>query len=67
MNALSIALLAALCGGVFAGFLCVMQPRRLCYPNLPMRALTVTPADNSDEKLKNELSHSRGQIKVPGA
>ena len=46
MNAfLSIVLLTALGYGVFAGFIYLMQPRLLYYPNVPTRELTATPAD----------------------
>ena len=46
MNAfLSIVLLTALGYGVFAGFIYLMQPRLLYYPNVPTRELIVTPAD----------------------
>jgi fermentation-respiration switch protein FrsA (DUF1100 family) len=41
---LSIVLLAALCYGVFAGFIYLMQPQLLYYPNVPSRELTATPA-----------------------
>lgn len=46
MNALlSIALLAALGYGAFVGFIYLMQPRLIYYPNVPGRELTGTPAD----------------------
>jgi uncharacterized protein len=41
---LSFVLLAALGYGAFAGFMYLMQPRLLYYPNLPTRELTATPA-----------------------
>ena len=41
---LSFVLLAALGYGVFAGFIYLMQPRLLYYPNVPSRELTATPA-----------------------
>ena len=45
MNAfLSFVLLAALGYGAFAGFIYLMQPRLLYYPNVPSRELTATPA-----------------------
>jgi fermentation-respiration switch protein FrsA (DUF1100 family) len=42
---LSIALLAALGYAAFAGFIYLMQPRLLYYPNVPGRVLSATPAD----------------------
>ena len=41
---LSIALLALLGYGAFAGFIYFMQPRMLYYPDVPTRELTATPA-----------------------
>jgi fermentation-respiration switch protein FrsA (DUF1100 family) len=41
---LSFVLLAALGYGAFAGFIYLMQPRLLYYPNVPSRELTATPA-----------------------
>jgi hypothetical protein len=41
---LSFMLLAALGYGAFAGFIYLMQPRLLYYPNLPTRELMATPA-----------------------
>jgi fermentation-respiration switch protein FrsA (DUF1100 family) len=42
---LSFVLLAALGYGAFAGFIYLMQPRLLYYPNLPTRELAATPAE----------------------
>ena len=43
---LSFVLLAALGYGAFAGFMYLMQPRLLYYPNLPTRELTGTPVQS---------------------
>jgi fermentation-respiration switch protein FrsA (DUF1100 family) len=42
---LSFVLLVALGYGAFAGFIYLMQPRLLYYPNLPTRELMATPAE----------------------
>ncbi|MGB7934493.1 MAG: alpha/beta fold hydrolase [Gammaproteobacteria bacterium] len=42
---LSFVLLAALGYGAFAGFIYLMQPRLIYYPNMPGRVLSASPAD----------------------